>query len=182
MGIDDKLHDEIIETQKSRAKLWNWKITLIASIFAVGLGIGIESDYYFPLVLCCIPIVCAYTDLLSGNLSTRNRLIGKWRLSPKSTSIEYKNYEEFIKNLMIIKKVGMSEVYAVYGSSFLANFLVIFLSCLMYLVPEAHLISFGVFLTLGIAGICGWGATFIIMIITNKDHSFINNYIEETKL
>ncbi len=75
------LRDEIIESQKARADLFKWKIILVAAIGAAGLGVGApkaEVASKVEYVLCLIPLVCVYTDVLCAHLNLRIRVIGEF--------------------------------------------------------------------------------------------------------
>src|SRR2546421_9370237 len=69
--------NEIIEAQKIRSDLLKWKIIVVAALGATGLGLSTQSLAYTDLVLCCIPFVCAYLDLLCRHLSLRIRVISR---------------------------------------------------------------------------------------------------------
>src|SRR5262245_60129108 len=73
--------DEIIEAQKVRSELLKWKVLAVAALGATGLGLSEkESRPQADLVLCCIPFVCAYIDVLCRNLSLRIRVVSQfWR-------------------------------------------------------------------------------------------------------
>lgn len=66
----DKLHEEKLESQKHRNELNRWKIIVVSTLSAIGLGLtgDISKDnqvFISPqLVLCLIPLLCAYIDLL----------------------------------------------------------------------------------------------------------------------
>ena len=77
-----------------------WKLLLVSGLGAAGLGFSEHSGTFrAELVLCCIPFVCAYVDLVCNHLSLRIRVIGKFI---SSTAIEdntiacIKEYEKFI--------------------------------------------------------------------------------------
>jgi hypothetical protein len=62
------LRTEILESEKARIGLLQYKLIAVASLAAIGLGFSnykngntpIDADY----VLCIIPFICAYVDLL----------------------------------------------------------------------------------------------------------------------
>ena len=75
------LRDEIIESQKARADLFKWKIILVAAIGAAALGLGAtglggERAGTHQYLLCLVPLVCVYTDVLCAHINLRIRVIG----------------------------------------------------------------------------------------------------------
>ncbi len=76
-GRSSKLPDEIIEAQKCRSDMLKWKLVLVAVLGAAGLGLS-EKVNAAPLVLCMIPFVCLYVDLLCCNNNVRQILIGSY--------------------------------------------------------------------------------------------------------
>lgn len=97
----DILRNEIIEAQKVRSDLVKWKLFLVAVLGATGLGLKRSEKGLNPeLVLCCIPFVCAYVDLLCRHLSLRIKGIGTFLRTvyiknPKFSV--FKNYEELMQ-------------------------------------------------------------------------------------
>lgn len=75
-----ELRDEIVESQKARCDLLKWKLALVAGLGAVGLGLGDyapkEPGYSHHYVLCLIPLVCVYVDLLAKHMTLRIMVIG----------------------------------------------------------------------------------------------------------
>jgi hypothetical protein len=68
--------NEIIEAERSRTDLLKWKLILVAALGAIGLGINSPGSTLQPtlslhLVLCLIPLVCVYVDLLCSHLGMR---------------------------------------------------------------------------------------------------------------
>lgn len=81
-----ELRTEIVESQKARVDLFKWKIILIAALGAVGIGVEptpttspashlVVSPEY---LLCLIPFVCVYVDLLCSHLNLRIMVIGRY--------------------------------------------------------------------------------------------------------
>ena len=70
--------NEIIESQKIRSDLLKWKILTLAVLGATGLGLSGQSIPHADLVLCCVPFVCAYIDLLCRHLSLRIAVISEF--------------------------------------------------------------------------------------------------------
>lgn len=108
------LRDEIIESQKARADLFKWKIILVAAIGAAVLGVGdplaggkaagqagqddlVSKREY---LLCLVPLVCVYTDILCAHMNLRIRVIGQFlRIHPipaatddSATQVAYENF------------------------------------------------------------------------------------------
>jgi len=83
VGVD-KLRDEIIEAQRGHLDMVKWKIVLVAALGAVGLGFqgagapggGERTALPAHYVLCLIPFVCAYCDLMLCTLLLRMHAIG----------------------------------------------------------------------------------------------------------
>ena len=73
-----KLPDEILESQKARSTLLKWKLAIIASLGAAGLGLTSETSKSYISLLSLIPLVCVYVDLLCTNINLRIILIGRY--------------------------------------------------------------------------------------------------------
>ncbi len=99
------LRNEIIESEKARIDLLKWKLILVASLGALGLGINISSQSNEPLLslhllLSLIPLVCVYVDLLCKHLQIRILVIGKffkeYPTAPFDKELScFSSYEEF---------------------------------------------------------------------------------------
>uniref|UniRef100_UPI004056DBDE hypothetical protein n=1 Tax=Candidatus Electronema sp. TaxID=2698783 RepID=UPI004056DBDE len=90
------LRNEIVESEKSRMDFLKYKLIVIASLGAIGLGFSeqhtnakIEPDY----ILCIIPFICAYVDLLCYHNTIRILVIACF--------LDYNNdpYEGYIGQL-----------------------------------------------------------------------------------
>lgn len=75
---EEKLPDEIIETQKARSSLLQWKLIISSTLGAAGLGVMNPNNGSKIGLLALIPLACAYVDLLCTNLNLRIILIGKY--------------------------------------------------------------------------------------------------------
>ncbi len=80
-GEISPLRSEILESEKSRMEFLKWKLIAVAAIGTIGLGFGkpdgnplIEPAY----VLCIIPLVCVYVDLLCYHNQIRILFIAKF--------------------------------------------------------------------------------------------------------
>jgi hypothetical protein len=73
----DSLRTEILQAQNTRSDLLKSKLGLVGVIGAVGLGLaGSKSSAHADLVLCAVPLLCVYVDLLCRHLSLRVLVIG----------------------------------------------------------------------------------------------------------
>lgn len=70
--------EEIIEAQKIRSDLLKWKVVAIAVLGATGLGLSGKNLPFTDLVLCAIPFVAAYIDMLCRHLSLRIMVISQF--------------------------------------------------------------------------------------------------------
>ena len=76
------LRTEIVESEKARIDFLKYKLMAIASLASIGLGFGayqhndikIPADY----VLCVIPFVCAYVDLICYHNTLRILVIANF--------------------------------------------------------------------------------------------------------
>lgn len=94
----DTLRTEVVEAQKARNDFIKWKLLLVSGLGAAGLGF--TRSLTLPnadLVLCCIPFVCAYVDLMCRHLSLRIVVIGEYIRSMDSEKREILNLIEYEK-------------------------------------------------------------------------------------
>jgi hypothetical protein len=95
----DSLRQEILEAQKRRADLIKWKLLLVSTLAATGLGLtNSPSVPYSELVLCCIPFVCAYVDSLCCHQALVINVIGEFirtRSDSKTDTQDIIEYEKF---------------------------------------------------------------------------------------
>lgn len=96
----DILRQELIETQKVRSELIKWKLLLVSALGATGLGfaksgVKINSE----VLLCGIPLVCAYVDIQYANLSLRIMGIATFfrEIAPRAGCMQgLIEYEKFV--------------------------------------------------------------------------------------
>lgn len=94
--LDDKLRDEIIESQKAQIDLLKWKIFLVAAIGAVALGAAPNTPKNAGLLLALIPLVCIYVDSLCLHCELRILAIARHQRTRKETSKSPEQlYEEY---------------------------------------------------------------------------------------
>jgi hypothetical protein len=67
------LRIELIETEKSGADFVKWKLIAVAAVASLALGVGqAKGDSHPPhALICLIPLICAYVDLMSADLAVR---------------------------------------------------------------------------------------------------------------
>jgi hypothetical protein len=86
-----KFRDEIIESQKMQSEILKWKLIAVAALAAASLGIGAEEKTAKACgeaaksvsngsqwLLCLVPLLCAYVDLLSIHYSRRMITLGAY--------------------------------------------------------------------------------------------------------
>jgi len=123
---DEKLRDEIIESQKSVADFVKWKLISVAAVAAVALGFGptTSTPDSANLLMCLVPLICIYIDLNSVHITMRCLTIGIY-LKTFGNS-----YEQFVFQLRD-KLKGTNpftfELMASYSSSLLINFIILLL-------------------------------------------------------
>jgi hypothetical protein len=93
------LRAEIIETQKIRSSLLQWKLILVSTLGGAGLGLTGNQLPNAHLILCFIPFSCVYVDLLCRHLNIRIAIIGSFlgrkKPRPDEDSVDY-DYENFL--------------------------------------------------------------------------------------
>jgi len=129
----EKLRDEIIAAQNARIDLLKWKLIIVSALAAAGLGIGATKDTTnFPLVLCCIPIVCAYVDLLCQHLTLRMLVIGRFIRTQSAQSVTQdagKNiisYEIFVDRAEVRPAFVLESYALIYSSALLSVAVIIY--------------------------------------------------------
>jgi hypothetical protein len=68
------LRAEIVETQKTGADFVKWKLIATATVASLLVGVGrarLNDDGHLQLLICLIPLICAYVDLVSSDLAIR---------------------------------------------------------------------------------------------------------------
>lgn len=97
----DTLRQEVLQAQQTRSDLLKWKVFLIGVIGSVGLGLaGARPTSHADLVLCAVPLTCAYVDLLSRSLNLRMLVIGAFlRQDDDPAGGTIKRYERFVHEM-----------------------------------------------------------------------------------
>lgn len=119
---EDKLRDEIIETQKSQNDYVKWKLVVVAAIGATGLGAVPHVPKNAVALLAFIPLVCIYVDAICFGGEIRIVSIARFIRSSMSTgSTDDRLYETHFALL----------TFALFGAS-------IFLSLLVFSLSLSH--------------------------------------------
>ena len=127
-AIESTLRTEIIESQKTQAEFLKWKLISVAALGALALGFNSPPPTGTPtevpaanarLLMCLVPVICAYTDLISVHLMLRAILIGTYirkahELEPQAA---FKDYEAFLWDLRRQGNPFYFELFALHGSS-----------------------------------------------------------------
>jgi len=73
-----ELRAEIIDGEKARVDFQKWKLVLVAGLGAAGLGLGGAGSQAHLQLLCVIPLVSGYVDLLCKHITLRIMVIGTY--------------------------------------------------------------------------------------------------------
>lgn len=84
---EEKLRDEIIETQKSQNDYVKWKLVVVAVIGATGLGAVPHVPKNAVALLAFIPLVCIYVDAVCFGGEIRIVKIARFIRSNKSNDL-----------------------------------------------------------------------------------------------
>jgi len=77
--VQEGLRTEIIESQKIGADFLKWKLISVATVASISVGLapaGGGSAEGAKLLMCLVPLICAYVDLISLHIMTRILTIG----------------------------------------------------------------------------------------------------------
>jgi phosphorylase kinase alpha/beta subunit len=117
----EQLREETLESQKVRSDLLKWKLLLVAALGSAGLGLGqvspapttmTDAGMTFELVLCLIPLVCLYVDLLCSHMTVRMHVIGIFLKTHRDADDEMvaRNYERFADRVRHLPRPSIAEV------------------------------------------------------------------------
>jgi hypothetical protein len=97
----ETLRQEILQGQTVRSDLLKWKLALVGGLGAAGLGFaGSQGLRDADLVLCAIPPVCVYVDLLCRHLSLRILVVGRFLYTASGDDPAFARiaaYEDFVQ-------------------------------------------------------------------------------------
>jgi hypothetical protein len=164
----EAFRNEIIEAEKSRMDLLKWKLILVATLGAIGLGLNNASSNSkilssLHLMLCLIPLACVYVDLLCKHLQIRILAISYFLQHTEHrddiSEISWiEQYEEFCESV----RADKSQDDAFGLEDWAQKWSTIFLSIMVMLAaPLLKIEQLDSFVALTLSGICGllltWG-------------------------
>lgn len=126
-GEAQGLRAEIIDGERARADFQKWKLVLVAALGAAALGLGGSCQNHIPLLLCVIPLVCGYVDLLCKHITLRILVIGTYlrKLNEANDPPDrYLDYEGFVQRAR--KKFNPYELedWVMHGSTLVLSIVV----------------------------------------------------------
>jgi hypothetical protein len=150
------LREEVMQSQQARIDLLKYKLVATAALGAVGLGFNafevnnfkIDPDY----VLCIIPFLCIYVDLLCWHNNLRIFVIARF-LDYHNDS--YENYLSKMGQSTPRKKAGYFfelEDFALHWSSIVVSLLLFCYGC-YFLGAQQPTVQGCAFIAVGVAGI-----------------------------
>ncbi len=77
------LREEIRSAQNVRTDLMKWKLVAIGALGAAAFGVESGGKGHFLLILCVIPLLCGYIDLVCYHLDLKTQVIGGFFLEKK---------------------------------------------------------------------------------------------------
>ena len=122
------LRSEIVESQKTQAEFLKWKLIAISAVGSISLGFTPMTDpprdaESIKLLLCAVPLICAYVDFVSLHIMIRIVTIGVYLRRHGS---EYENF------VFLTREKGANpyifETAALHGSSIVFNLVLIGIS------------------------------------------------------
>lgn len=168
------LRNEIINSEKAQAEFIKWKLILVAGVGSASLGFT-ESQFitHAEYLICLVPLICAYVDLVYFHLTLRIVVIGTFlRKLPLTGKFDipfiqlYEDFAEKTREKSIVNSFAFEE-WAIQGSSFALSILIVMFGFLIYS-HDGHLNmeGFMIFLLSGIIGIVL--TLFILFIFKHK--------------
>jgi len=137
---EDELRKEITASEDSQGDFIKWKLILVAGVGSASLGGSIKSLntpvwQFAPLLLCLIPLICVYVDLVYFHLTLRIITIAAFlrHCAPPTEGAGNKRYEEFV---FVLRQGRRAHPYALQyiiltGSTAVLSLLVLLIGILM---------------------------------------------------
>lgn len=117
------LRNEIIESEKSQADILKWKLIAIAGVASVSLGVGSAGSVpeAARLLICLVPLICAYVDLVSLHIMIRIVTIGIY------LKMSGNRYEQFAFKVRYTTNANpfIFEAVVLHGSSVAFNLIIL---------------------------------------------------------
>jgi len=113
------LRNEIIDAHRSAADFLKWKLIAVASVASVGVGFWAPATGQLPdarLIICLIPLICAYVDMVHLDLAVRVQLIATFLRNCRDP---YENYVDQLRGRA--DNPFDADMNAVHGSSIIAS-------------------------------------------------------------
>ena len=133
----EPLRAEVMQAQATRSDLLRWKLIAIGAIGSVGLGLaGARPRTHADLVLCALPPVCLYVDLLCLNLNLRMILISAYARQTLATvepAATLSKYEKFVGEVR-----AKHDPFALEGAAVWASTVLVSVVVLLYGLLGAH--------------------------------------------
>jgi len=126
--IIQSLRAEIIEAERSGAELLKWKLIAASAVASLALGLRPQSspqavkpaDSHIQLIICLVPLICSYVDMVSLDIAVRIQVIGAFLREHEDT------YENWVQELRGADRNPFRFApFAVHGSSLVVSLLVL---------------------------------------------------------
>jgi hypothetical protein len=129
---DKMLRSEVIESQKTQADFLKWKIIAVATVASISFGLASTTNSNVQgakLLLCLVPLICAYVDLTSLHIMIRIIMIGIYLKTIGN------GYEAFVFEVRERKGANpfVFEALALHGSSLVFNIIIVVIA---FVLPE----------------------------------------------
>jgi hypothetical protein len=134
-NCEPALRQEIIEAEKTQADYLKWKLISVAGIASIFLSFKVVNSYDLSILLCLIPLICTYVDLISVHLMLRIIVIGTYLRKTKQALgspdyISVKDYETFISEILgEVRSSPLSpfglELTAIHGSTLVLSVIIL---------------------------------------------------------
>jgi hypothetical protein len=134
-NCEPTLRLEIIEAEKTQADYLKWKLISVAGISSVFLSFKVVNSYDLSILLCLIPLICTYVDLISVHLMLRIVVIGTYLRKTKQglgppDYINVKDYETFVSQILgEVRSSPLSpfglELTAIHGSTLVLSVIIL---------------------------------------------------------
>ena len=92
---DETLREELLSWQAGQRELHRWKLIALGGVAALALGLTNEAGRPQLLVLCLVPFIAAYCDVLSRDYDLRIALIASYLFTRSGV---FADYERFIQH------------------------------------------------------------------------------------